>query len=94
MLPISFIFSLIFFLVYKGVLTWQGKVWTLVTNFRHHRSLGSSEDEIKSESITLKAEDHEEWEKKIDDIRNHIINNVRAFALKKKEQKTNGNIIK
>ncbi|KAK3750293.1 hypothetical protein RRG08_015784 [Elysia crispata] len=62
--------------VYKGVLTWQGKVWTLVTNFRHHRSLGSSEDEIKSESITLKAEDHEEWEKKIDDIRNHIINNI------------------
>ncbi|GFO02735.1 leucine--tRNA ligase [Plakobranchus ocellatus] len=62
--------------VYKGVLTWQGKVWTLVTSFHNCRILDASTDEKEHENEMRDTKDFEIWESKIDDIRNHIINNV------------------
>lgn len=61
--------------VYKGVLTWQGRMWSLVTSFLHQRNLDNfSESQEKRNHPG--NESHEKWEKKIDDIRNHIIVNV------------------
>ncbi|GFS06510.1 leucine--tRNA ligase [Elysia marginata] len=62
--------------VYKGVLTWQGKVWSLVTNFLLQRSSDNSADEKHTHRTIPADQDLQEWEIKVDDIRNHIINNV------------------
>ncbi|BFZ19286.1 hypothetical protein BsWGS_22324 [Bradybaena similaris] len=58
-------------IVYKGVLNWQSRVWNLVTNLRSgHSSKQNGQD------CAVNTEELGKWEKKIDDTRNYILNDV------------------
>ncbi|XP_012935137.1 probable leucine--tRNA ligase, mitochondrial [Aplysia californica] len=57
-------------IVYTGVVNWQRKIWGLVSNLRKYRleGPGNTSDIIDA--------DRDNWEAKIDEARNHVVNNV------------------
>ncbi|XP_055891395.1 probable leucine--tRNA ligase, mitochondrial [Biomphalaria glabrata] len=59
-------------IVYKGVINWQNKIWTLVTNIRKYHETNSS----SRQEGNMTEKDLTDWEKQIDETRNHIINKV------------------
>uniref|UniRef100_A0A0B7AFM5 leucine--tRNA ligase n=1 Tax=Arion vulgaris TaxID=1028688 RepID=A0A0B7AFM5_9EUPU len=58
-------------IVFKGVLAWQSRIWSLVTKQRQYCSDGQ-----KVKDCLLSTEELDRWDKKIDETRNHIINHV------------------
>lgn len=61
-------------IAYKGVISWQCRIWGLVSRVRQ---------ENKSDKVdqNISEQDLKNWEYKINETRNHIVNHVNIFFI-------------